>query len=87
MPAFFIFLLSRIEPRGYGRRTSLMLGGHRPESSAAIGGWPPVEAKRVRFFLSSTKNNKRVDREVSPFCLWYSRDRTQGVWGKNFTKD
>ena len=53
----FLFLLRGIEPRQFEGRISPCFGGHRPESSAAIGGWPPVEAKRVSP-LSSTKNFK-----------------------------
>ena len=43
---------------------------HRGSQASVIGrhrGLAPVEAKRMRFPLSSNKKNKRVDQSVSPY--------------------
>ncbi len=44
-------------------------GGHRPDSPAAIGGWPPVEAKRRRFPPQLHQNYTKADHLIGLFYL------------------
>jgi hypothetical protein len=80
----FLFQLKGSEPRGIGEGLPQCFGGNRPVSLGRIGGWPPVEARRKRFPLSSTK--KTQSRHAAPrrFFIRTSNARFPASLGNDF---
>ena len=74
--------MSGIEQGGMGERFPHASGVNVTHKRDAIGGWPPVEAKRVRFSVSGTRNKNRS--ALRPVFFYADERKTNKGMGERF---